>query len=171
MTDSPKLPVVHNGRGRPAYDDAVRKRIIDSLQKLGCTRSAAYGEAGISEATFYRWMSEDDSFREAVVKAEAAAHRLYTARLTKRAAAGDTKAITFWLERRHPTVWRERVSVDEGPPSLEDVINEALDDDKLAERLRALQAEAAEALDGRDRSRDAGDDPGDAAAGGPAVAD
>ena len=160
MTDS-KLPVVRDGdAGRPPYGEAVVTRILKSLE-IGCTRVAAYGEAGISEATFYRWLNgEREGFREAVLAAEAKAERLYTGRLARRAAAGDTRAIEFWLSRRRASNWREKVSVVDEEQTLEDVVNEAAEDDALRSRLADLGAEAE-----RRRASEASrrDDPGGSA--------
>ena len=142
MTDSPKLPVVYDGKpGRPPYSDAVRKRIIASL-KIGCTRTAAYGEAGISETTFLAWMRDIPGFRGDVVSAESAAERMYTGRLARRAAAGDTRAIEFWLSRRRGKNWREKVTFIDEEASLEDVMSEAAEDDELRARLADLADEA-----------------------------
>lgn len=161
MADAPKLPVVHDGTARrPPYDEKVVARILRSLE-IGCTRVAAYGEAGISEATFYRWLNgEREGFREAVVAAEAKAERLYTGRLTRRAAAGDTRAIEFWLSRRRGANWREKVSIVDEEQTLEDVLTEAANDDELRTRLADLAAEAerrraSDAPDSGDRERPA----------------
>jgi hypothetical protein len=142
MTDTPKLPVVYDGKpGRPPYSDAVRKRIVASL-KIGCTRTAAYGEAGISETTFLAWLRDIPGFRGDCEAAEAAAERMYTGRLARRAAAGDTRAIEFWLSRRRGANWREKVSVVDEAPSLEDMLDEAVEDDTLGARMADLAAEA-----------------------------
>jgi len=153
----PKLPVVHTGTvGRPPYSDKVRQEILKAL-KMGCTRTAAFGSVGIHESTMHRWMQDIEGFREAVQEAESYAERLYTKRLAQRAVAGDTKAITFWLERRRNGQWRERTAVVDEEASLEDVMAVAEEDDALRSRLADLAAEAerrraSAASDGGDRS-------------------
>jgi hypothetical protein len=138
MTEQ-KLPVVHDGTvGRPPYSDAVRKKILANL-KRGNTRTAAVGDSGIDYSTFARWLNEYPEFREAVDDAEATAERLYAGRLALQAAKGDTRAITFWLERRRPQSWRERSSIDVGVAPEEEV--EAGLSDRL-QRLRDLADEA-----------------------------
>lgn len=137
---TPKLPVVR-GKGRPSYGDPVRTAIVNNL-KMGCTRTAAYGAAGVSEPTFYRWLTEIDGFRESVEQAEAHAEKLYTGRLAIRARAGDTRAIAFWLERRRSKEWRERTSIDVGEREIEEELEQAIDDSVRRERLQALADEA-----------------------------
>ena len=164
MTTNPNLPVVHNTGGAPAYDDKVRRTIYANL-KLGCTRSAAYLSAGISEPTFYRWLKESDSFRENVEAAEGAAERSFTRTLRVASAAGDVTAAKFWLERRRPKHWRERIVVEESSLPLEDEIDEAFNRDDVDRRLQALTDDAL-----RRRTRGADGDAGGAAgeAGSPA---
>jgi hypothetical protein len=141
MTEQ-KLPVVHRGTaGRPPYSDDVRKAILKNLE-IGCTRTAAAGSAGVDDSTFRRWQNDIPGFRAAVEEAEAKAERMYTGRLARRAAAGDTRAIEFWLSRRRGNAWRERVSVVDEEASLEDVIAGAEQDDAIAARLADLAREA-----------------------------
>lgn len=169
MAGSPKLPVVHTGEtGRPPYSDAVRKKII-RLLKVGCTRPAAFGQAGIGEATMYRWLKDIDGFREEVQAAEAHAESVYTTRLATRAEAGDTAAIKFWLERRRHGHWRERTSIVDEDPTLEDVIaNEATDDDiraGLADVIAELDRRRASSASDGDDGGEPPEDGGEAAAG------
>lgn len=139
--DAPKLPVVHTGKvGRPPYDDSVRQKILANL-RVGCTRMASVGGTGVHYSTFVRWL-ENDEFRDAVEDAEAQAERLYTQRLTLRARAGDTAAIKFWLERRRAKTWRERTTVEIDDRTVEDDLDEVMDDDSIRERLLSLADEA-----------------------------
>jgi hypothetical protein len=141
MSDQ-KLPVVRTGQaGRPPYSDAVRAAILKSL-KIGNTRPAAYGAAGVHESTFYAWMHDIPGFAEAVAEAEAKAESLYVGRIARAAAAGDVGAAKFWLERRRAKTWRERMTIETADPSLEDLLDEAGEDDDLRRRLADLASEA-----------------------------
>jgi hypothetical protein len=141
MSLNPDLPVVHGTGGSPKYDDRVRRSIYASL-KIGCTRTAAYQSAGISEMTFYRWLKDDVSFREEVVKCEGIAERAFTMPLRVAARQGDIGASKFWLERRRPANWREKITVDATGMSVEEELDEALNSDELDRRLQALAEDA-----------------------------
>lgn len=140
MTTNPKLPVVYGTGGSPRYDDKVRRSIFAAL-KLGCTRTAAYQSAGISEPTFYRWLKEDVSFQEEVVRCEGVAERAFTTTLRVASRTGDVSAAKFWLERRRPANWREKITVDANL-SAEEEIDEAIENDELDRRLQALADDA-----------------------------
>jgi hypothetical protein len=135
------LPVVHGTGGRPEYGDAVKRKIFAAL-KIGCTRTAAYQSAGVSEATFYRWMKEDGSFREEVQKCEGLAERAYTTTLRIASRQGDVQAAKFWLERRRAANWREKVTVDDKGLDPEEELEEALNADDVDSRLQALAGDA-----------------------------
>jgi hypothetical protein len=87
-------------------------------------------------------MRDIPGFRGDVESAESAAERMYTGRLARRAAAGDTRAIEFWLSRRRGKNWREKVTFIDEEASLEDVMSEAAEDDELRARLADLADEA-----------------------------
>lgn len=137
MAINTKLPVVRGTGGSPAYSDKVRQTIVNGL-KLGWTRGAAFGRAGIHSATFYRWLEDDASFREAVDQAEAYAHSQYTTRLGRQAAAGSVKATTFFLERRYPRDWGPKLDLTITAKSLEDQIDE-ISEDELVELLKNIR--------------------------------
>lgn len=147
-----RLPVVHGTGGAPRYADSVRQKILNGL-KLGWTRSAAYGRAGVAMSTFYEWMKEDDrSFAEAVVQAEAYAHSTYTTRLGRQAAAGSVKATTFFLERRHPADWGQKIDVTVRARTVEDELDE-MEEGKLIELLEHLRRSRSGGIGVEDPSR------------------
>lgn len=91
----------------------VRMQALLQALEGGCTRRAAAGHAGIHHATFYRWIDDDATLRDAVEKAETKAESLFTAAVLK-AIPDSWQAAAWWLERRH---WRdygrhERVEID-----------------------------------------------------------
>jgi len=108
------------------------------------TRRAACGFAGIHRDTIHDWMAKDDEFRKLVEQAEDQAEARYTAtiRAAGTGAAGDWRAALAWLERRRSANWREKISVDDAPPPLEDQLAEALEGDDVDARLQALADDA-----------------------------
>lgn len=78
--------------------------------RLGCTRRAAAGAAGVSHASFYRWL-EDVTFRDEVEKAEAVAEATYTAAVAN-AVPRNWQAAAWWLERRKHEDFAQRSKVD-----------------------------------------------------------
>jgi hypothetical protein len=99
---------------------------------IGVPRAIAAVAAGISEATFYRWVAQgaeyadmtdeqltDDQrklreFRERVEKADAGAVVFAVEQV--RAAMPDTwQAAMTWLERRYPNEWGRRLEVKTDP--------------------------------------------------------
>jgi len=156
MPTNPKLPTVSVKGGGARYPDSVRRRVLAAL-KLGGTRTAAAESSGIHRDTFFEWMKEPE-FEEAVRQAEAAAELHYT-RLLRGHAARDPRSVQFWLERRGPKSWREKVSVLGEDQSLEDVIDESLDDDELRGRLADLAREALRRGSSSDPEGDGSGDP------------
>lgn len=87
--------------------------------------------AGISETTFYRWMSEaeeDDApkqlreFRESIKRAEAEAEVASVALIRQAASQGTWQAAAWYLERKHGERWgrndklRQEISGPSGKP-------------------------------------------------------
>lgn len=103
-------------------------RVLAALTALehGCTRRAAAGAADVGHATFYRWL-EDETFRDAVEKAEAKAEAAYTMSVAA-AVAKNWQAAAWWLERRRNEDYARREKVE---MSI-DIRAEA---EKVAERL------------------------------------
>lgn len=138
------LPVVRSGEaGRPAYSDSVKQRILNGL-KGGYTRQAAAGFAGVHRQTFYDWIAKDPDFKREVEIAEDMAEARYTATV-RRAAMGDRQDVTAaikWLERRRPANWREKISVDDKVLTVEEELDEAMQNDELDRRLQAAADDA-----------------------------
>lgn len=126
----------------------VQKSIVESLE-LGNTREGAAAYAGISHATFYRWMetgeadiehdvsSKERDFREAVTRAEGVAEQSLVAEV-RRSAVGfvnpttrkregkDWRAAAWLLERRYKDRWSQQIeakhsgSLRTDPPEIPD---------------------------------------------------
>jgi len=90
-------------------------RVEAALQglRLGMTRSAAAGAAGVTRVTFYNWL-KDEAFAAEVEKAEHEAEASYTRMLAQAAVEGSVPAIQFWLERRRPADYGRRLDVQVG---------------------------------------------------------
>jgi len=70
--------------------------------RVGNTRDASAGHAGIVRTTLYRWLERDPALRTRVEKAEADAEVRFTAQVARAAADDDWRAAAWWLERRRP---------------------------------------------------------------------
>lgn len=85
--------------------------IIQAL-RAGNTRRAAVSFGEIDHATFYRWMEDDATFRDAVEKAEADAEVRFVAQVAQAASSGTWSAAAWWLERRRGQDWRRHESLE-----------------------------------------------------------
>jgi hypothetical protein len=90
--------------------NAKQNAIIWALQ-LGNTRRAASGFAGVSPDTFYRWMSENRTFSDAVEIAESTAEVGYVAVLATAAQKGSVRAAIEWLKRRRRPEWGDKLDI------------------------------------------------------------
>lgn len=82
---------------------------LDGLRH-GMTRTAAAGAAGVTRATFYRWL-DDETFRDEVEKAESQAEAAYTF-VVATAAPKNWQAAAWWLERRRYQDYARRDSLE-----------------------------------------------------------
>lgn len=97
--------------GRRTKRSDEREAALMSSLRLGNTRRAAAAFAGISHDTFYQWMKEQ-TFADAVSKAEADAEARFLAQVAKAAADGTWTAAAWWLERRRPDDYGRKERVD-----------------------------------------------------------
>lgn|SRR5215471_917121 len=105
--------------GRPSkLTDAVRERIATAVGS-GNYLEAAAGYAGISRATFWRWMERGErertgqyrAFRDAIREAEARAEVRMVAQW-QQAIPEDWRAAAEFLARRFPDRWARRDHLD-----------------------------------------------------------
>ena len=106
---------------RPSkFTPEVRTRILQALQ-AGNYQDTACHYAGISPATFYRWMAESElpdadpellAFREEVNKSRADAEARNIALIQQAAQGGTWQAAAWWLERSFPSKWGRYQRVD-----------------------------------------------------------
>lgn len=103
----------------------IKELLLVPIVQLACKR------AGVSRATYYRWLKEDSKFAleydEALVKGIQSINDLAESKLIHRVNEGDMRAISFWLSnnkenyRKNPTkvivheaTWAEILSSVEG---------------------------------------------------------
>lgn len=90
---------------------SVQEAIVNALH-LGNTRTAAFGHVGVAKTTFYRWMEEDGTFRDAVTRAENSAEVAYVGVLARTAWNGvDWRAAESWLKRRRREEWGDNTAI------------------------------------------------------------
>jgi len=82
------------------------KRQIVSLLLEGKARANACAEAGVSRATFYRWLKKDKRFAREVAEAEELAVMLVEDALYLKAIKGDVRAMIFFLTNKRPERWK-----------------------------------------------------------------
>lgn len=91
------------------YNEQTHKRICTALS-AGNTRKDSAEYAGVSEATFGRWIKEYPEFEEDVQKAEADAVVRNVA-IIQQAASKTWQAAAWWLERRRKNEWSAKTEV------------------------------------------------------------
>lgn len=132
---------------RPRNSKKSDARIAVVVQALmaGNTRRTSAATAGVDHATFYRWLADDATFRDAVEKAEADAEARAVAIVVRAAVGGTWQAAAWWLERRrqdtyalHPKM--ELSGPGGGPIQTEEV---GLDDHERVALRKAIDAELA----------------------------
>jgi len=112
--------------GRPSKLTQLNEsRLVDALRK-GNHRKVAAAYAGISEATFHRWMSDQRpdfrDFQAVVEQAEAEAEVEVVGNLVE-ASKRNYRAGVEWLERRAPDRWRPDRELD---PPVADYVPEGI---------------------------------------------
>ena len=95
--------------GRPSV---ITPDVLSKLEAAFCndfTDQQAFEHAGISSATYYRWLKQNEEFRERMLRAQS-----YPVTLAKRALIaaikeGDGKLALRYLERRQPERYRCKI--------------------------------------------------------------
>lgn len=90
------------GTGRTSKRTPEREQLILNSLRLGNTRTAAAAYADVDRVTFWRWIQADETFRNAVEKAEGDAEARFLGMIAKAAVSGTWTAAAWWLERRRP---------------------------------------------------------------------
>jgi len=98
-----------SGEGNSKFTEPRIEACLAAL-RIGCTRKASAGAAGVTAQTFYRWL-DDATFRDEVEKAEAQAEAAYTS-VVQQATATSWQAAAWWLERRKYMDFGKRDRID-----------------------------------------------------------
>lgn len=110
-------------QGRPSKLTPELKDALAELLGLGNFREQAVQAVGVPKSTFYGWLERGEADTEAgkatiysdlldaVSRAEAAAE-ITAVQYLRRWMLTDLRAVTYYLERRHPSRWRRRESVE-----------------------------------------------------------
>lgn len=131
-------------RGRPSkYSPEIVKKILDALA-AGNTRKASAQYAGVGENTLGDWLRRYRDFRDAVLRAEAAAEVGHVANIAQAARAGSVAASIFWLERRRHRDWGkvDRLEVEIRQAAEAVAAETGADADWLIARAEAIVAKA-----------------------------
>jgi hypothetical protein len=85
--------------------EIIKQQILEGLNG-GLSRYKACENAGISLATFYRWLKQDKKFAKEVAEAEEVAVMMVEDALYVKAVKGDVRAMIFFLTNRRPNRWK-----------------------------------------------------------------
>jgi hypothetical protein len=129
----------------------ARQRIVTAI-RAGNYRRPAARSAGISEATFHRWMARGKKassgvyrdFYEEVERAEADAE-VYAVTVIRKAMPNEWRAAAHFLERRYPESWRRRETLEHQGDRRLLVTTEDVSDPKTREELRGITRRIADA--------------------------
>jgi len=116
----------------------------------GCTRTAAFGAAGISRDTFYKWLKDVPEFLQAVEDAEADARLRIETRLTTLALDGDRFALMYYLQNRYPDDWKDtrNYKIDQNL-AIEDRRKSEATDDEIMDDLEKEGIDCSEFRDAK----------------------
>jgi hypothetical protein len=139
----------------------IKRRIVAAIGAGNYAEPAARS-AGISPATYYRWLKRGEKasegiyrdFLDQVRRAESEAE-VHAVAVIRKAMPGDWRAAAHYLERRYPDRWRRRESLEhEGQAQLV-VTADHLSDPSTRKELREITRRIAGARE--DRPRGSGD--------------
>jgi hypothetical protein len=115
--------------------DSIKTNLIEALkQSLGIVTTACKN-VGISRETYYKWMREDDEFRQQVDDIGDIALDFAESQLHKQMKDGSTSATIFYLKtkgRKRGYIERQEFAIDNTRPDLSqlsiDEIKQLLDE-------------------------------------------
>lgn len=114
---NPVLPDPDTSAERSMDLSALSPKQAEFLRAYFCSGPAQYHKgracaaAGVSRRMFSHWMEAED-FREAFSSVELYQLETATSQLAQLVAAGDLKAITYWLDRRGGKDWSPKANLD-----------------------------------------------------------
>jgi hypothetical protein len=126
-----------------ATADARKEAIVEVIRRTGLHPMHAARSVGVSSSAYYRLVEGDPDFRDEIDAATSLfARRMAAVVATAAASLHSWKAAAWWLSRRLPEIYGDRLdlSIEEKP--IESEIEEHYSEDQIAERLRELAEEA-----------------------------
>lgn len=130
--------------GRPSkLTPDVTEKLLSAI-RVGNFAKIAARYAGISEATFHRWMERGKraksgqyrEFRESVLEAEIEGEVSLVTEI-KRAASSNPSAARFILQQRHPSRWRRKEGAEAQEKAVEERDRRRMTDEERIEEARA----------------------------------
>jgi transposase len=128
---------------RRALTPELQRTICEAIE-AGNTRECAAGMAGVSERWLHEHMAKHAEFAAAIACADAVAEAHHVKVVQRAASRGTWQAAAWWLERRRPQVWGQRVRIDVEERIRTLATQYGLDGDEAVAEAERLLAEAKE---------------------------
>ena len=115
--------------GKQQKTTLLKKKMIEALEKsLGVVTTAAKN-VGIDRTTHYRWMEEDEEYKEKANDLSEVAIDFVESQLHKQIKEGSTSGAIFYLKtkgknRGYIETTEQRVKIDTEPPLFPDTSEE-----------------------------------------------
>ena len=141
LNDRVTLDGAADATGQRTQRKVLRRDAVLELVRQGCTHKVAALRAGISESTFYAWVSKGKAAKSGLYRdfaddlelAEAVAEGTLTLQMRAHAAR-DWRATAWMLERRFPETWKEQreIVLQHEVPSMDapEVIRQRITDNR-----------------------------------------
>jgi hypothetical protein len=98
-----------------------KAKVLEALAEMPIVE-AACKKAGVSRASYYRWLKEDDNFQkevgDAMQKGDDRVNGLAESKIVTKIQDGDMRAITYWLNNRSHRYGFPKRSLDSKKPGL-----------------------------------------------------
>lgn len=102
--------------------DTKKKAVINAMEKSMGIVTQACKLADISRETFYRWMREDDEFKELITQASEQAKDFVESKLYEQISEGNVPSIIFYMK----TKCKDRGYVERTEHSIQQFIEQPL---------------------------------------------
>lgn len=100
--------------------DNKKKALLEALEKCLGIVTDACKNTNISRDTHYRWLKEDEKYKEAVEELEGVALDFAESKLHQKISTGDTTAIIFFLKTKgKKRGYIERQEIDQRVTNIE----------------------------------------------------
>lgn len=103
--------------GRPSKFDDVDLELVRELALQGKTDEEMSAELEVSRSTLALWKVRHQDFSDALNCWKGEADDAVESTLYRKALAGDTTAMIFWLKNRRSRDWRDKIDHEHGVTS------------------------------------------------------